>query len=225
MNTPTSVDGCVYLVDDDQAIRESVGYLLKSVNIDCRVFASPREFLDHDRPEPEACLVVDIRMPVMSGLELQRALHQRRIRNPLIFMTGHGDVELAVRAMRDGAFDFLQKPVKDQALLDSVNAALRLAHSTSRTEQRSRQAQDDYAGLSPRERQVMRRVAAGKANKVIAHELNVSQRTVEIHRARVMTKMGAASLAELVRLNILLEHAGVIEPDRSSHSTGQNRRR
>lgn len=197
--------GIVHLIDDEEPIRDSLTLLLKSVGIECRSYPDALQFLQSFTNDPDCCLVVDIRMPGMSGLELQAEVNRRGISNPVIFITGHGEIEMAVRAMRDGAFDFLQKPLHDQLFLDSVNAALRHARSTTSATRHRAKYEQCLQTLSPREREVMQLVAAGKANKVIALDLDVSQRTVEIHRARVMEKMGARSLAELVRISIVLE--------------------
>ena len=209
--TATSELGCVHLIDDDSAIRDATSFLMKTVGIDCECYESAQDFLSRFTPDPAACFVIDIRMPGMSGLDLQAELGRQHITNPIVFITGHGEVEMAVRAMRDGAFDFIQKPFRDQDLLDSINAGLRQAQAASASCQRQEALAERFENLSPRERQVMALVAAGKANKVIAYELGVSQRTVEIHRARVMQKMAAKNLAELVRTNILLEEAGIVQ--------------
>ena len=190
----------VFVVDDDDAVRTSLRLLLKSVGLPVETFASAQEFLDAFDADRAGCLVLDVRMPGMSGLELQQELNQRGATIPVVFITGHGDVPMAVEAMQHGAFDFLQKPFRDQDLLDRVQRALaRDAESRAALAARA-QIAERLASLTPRELEVMRLVTRGKANKVIGGELGVSQRTVEIHRAHVMEKMQAGSLAELVRM-------------------------
>jgi two-component system response regulator FixJ len=190
----------VYIVDDDEAVRGSLRLLLKSVGLTPNALGSAREFLSKYDPAQPGCLVLDVRMPEMSGLELQEQLNLQGAIIPVIFITGHGDVPMAVEAMQAGAFDFLQKPFRDQDLIDRIQRALEKdranrAALTERTVIRER-----LESLTPREREVLTMVTAGKANKVMASDLGVSQRTVEIHRARVMEKMGASSLAQLVRM-------------------------
>lgn len=200
-----SSEGIVQLIDDDPGVRDSIAFLLKTVGIPCRTYASAREFIDEFSASTVCCLVLDIRMPGMSGLELQEEMQRRSWNAPIIFITGHGEIAMAVRAMRNGAFDFIQKPFKDQELLDSVNAAFVIARSQHKQQRDIKDIRQAFESLSPREREVMELVTSGKANKVIAFDLGVSQRTVEIHRARVMHKMGAHNLAELVRTQIRLE--------------------
>ena len=190
----------VFIVDDDDAVRDSLRMLVKSLNVRAETFASATEFLGKFDMERPGCLVLDIRMPGMSGLELQKRLHEQGAVLPIIFITGHGDVPMAVEAMQNGAVDFIQKPFRDQELLDRINEAME-QDSTNR--QGLLQKHDIAARmetLTQREHEVMDLVAAGRANKVIAGDLGVSQRTVEIHRARVMEKMQARSLADLVRM-------------------------
>ncbi|MGD8341922.1 MAG: response regulator transcription factor [Gammaproteobacteria bacterium] len=195
----------VYVVDDDRAVRESLGLLLKSVGIENQTCESARAFLDAYQPERVSCLVADIRMPGMSGLELQRELNSRKVDLPLIFITGHGDVPMAVEAMKAGARDFLTKPFRDQDFLDRVRAAVSDAASSFEDQQKLREVRERYESLTRRETEVMDMVVKGAANKVIAMDLGVSQRTVELHRARVMQKMSVRSLAELVRLAEMLK--------------------
>jgi len=188
----------VYLVDDDDAIRDSLGLLLRSVGLDCEVYASALEFLGAYDSTRHSCLVADIRMPGLSGLELQQRLNEQRAEVPVIFITGHGDVPMAVNAMKSGASDFIQKPFRDQDILDRIHKAL--AKDRERRAQRVEEdaIRDLLTTLTPRETEVMKRVVRGQANKVIALDLGVSQRTVELHRARVMRKLKMRSLAELV---------------------------
>jgi FixJ family two-component response regulator len=192
----------VFVVDDDEAVRTSLRLLLKSVGLQVETYGSAQEFLDQFDPDRAGCLVLDIRMPGMSGLELQQQLNERHSIMPIVFITGHGDVPMAVEAMQAGAVDFIQKPFRDQDLIDRINRALE-KDKAMRGELRERDEIRRRMGqLTPREREVLQLVTQGKANKVIAGDLNVSQRTVEIHRARVMEKMGAASFAHLVRMVI-----------------------
>ena len=190
----------VFVVDDDESVRSSLRFLLRSVSLESRAFASASEFLEDYDPAQPGCLVLDVRMPGMSGLELQQQLNLRGAVIPVIFITGHGDIPMAVEAMQHGATDFLQKPFRDQDLIDRIQSALaKDAKARAALDQReSIRARLD--SLTPREREVLALMAQGKPNKVMAHELGVSQRTVEIHRAHVMEKSGAASLAQLVRM-------------------------
>ena len=188
----------VYLVDDDEAVRDALGLLFGSIGLDCRLFASALEFLEAYDPRRHSCLVADIRMPGLSGLDLQQRLNEQRADVPVILITGHGDVPMAGHAMKSGASDFVQKPFRDQDLIDRIHKAL--AHDRERRGVRAEQnvIRERLASLTPRETEVMRRVVRGQANKVIALDLGVSQRTVELHRARVMRKLKMRSLAELV---------------------------
>ena len=190
----------VFIVDDDEAVRGSLRLLLKSVGLTPNAMGSAREFLSKYDPMQPGCLVLDVRMPEMSGLELQEQLNLQGAVIPVIFITGHGDVPMAVEAMQAGAFDFLQKPFRDQDLIDRIQRALEKdrANRSALTERNS--IRERLESLTPREREVLTMVASGKPNKVMASDLGVSQRTVEIHRARVMEKMGASSLAQLVRM-------------------------
>ena len=190
----------VYVVDDDEAVRDSLGILLESVDLPCQTFASASDFLEKHDPEQHSCLVADIRMPGMSGLDLQEELNRRSSTIPILFITGHGDVPMAVDAMKSGALDFIQKPFRDQDLLDRIHQALESDEERREDNRELSETRNRIARLTARETEVMHRVVQGQANKVIALDLGVSQRTVEIHRARVMQKMGARSLAELVRM-------------------------
>lgn len=192
--------GTVFVVDDDQAVRKSLEMLFTSVGITARVFAGAQDFLDRYDPEEPGCLVLDVRMPGMSGLELQRQLKERGIGIPVIIVTGHGDVPIAVRAMKDGALEFLEKPFSKQMLIDHVQAALQRDAERRRGLQRLSDIDTRIATLTEREREVMELVVAGKLSKQIAAELGISKKTVDVHRARVMHKMEVESLAELVEL-------------------------
>ena len=192
----------VFIVDDDEAVRGSLKLLLKTLGLPAQAFASAQEFLTSFDPGRTGCLVLDIRMPGMSGLELQDALNARGALLPIIFITGHGDVPMAVEAMQHGAMDFLQKPFRDQDLLDRINKALQRDRAGRDLLGNRERIRACMATLTPREREVLTMVTQGKANKVIAADLQLSQRTVEIHRAHVMEKMGANSLAHLMRMVI-----------------------
>jgi two-component system response regulator FixJ len=197
----------VFVVDDDEAVRSSTKLLLKSVGLPAVTFASAQEFLDNYDPLQPGCVVLDVRMPLMSGLELQQLLNIRGAIIPVIFITGHGDIPMAVEAMQHGAFDFLQKPFRDQDLLDRVQKALE-KDRVNRVQLREKaRIQERRESLTPRERESLELMTRGKPNKVMAADLGVSQRTVEIHRARVMEKMGASSLAQLVRMVMDLDQS------------------
>jgi two-component system, LuxR family, response regulator FixJ len=195
----------VFIVDDDDAVRNSIRLLMKSLDLATRPLSTAQEFLSTYDPQQPGCLILDVRMPGMSGLELQQQLNVRGAIIPVIFITGHGDVPMAVEAMQQGAFEFLQKPFRDQDLIERVQRAL-ARDQTTRAELNERaNVRERFDSLTPREREVLALVTSGKANKVMAADLNVSQRTVEIHRARVMEKMHASSLAQLVRMMMDLE--------------------
>lgn len=203
----TAAEPIVYVVDDDSAVRNSLRLLLKSVGLNATTLGSAQEFLSSYNPHQPGCLLLDVRMPGMSGIELQQHLNLRGAVIPVIFISGHGDVPMAVEAMQHGAFDFLQKPFRDQDLIDRIQHALTKDHA-NRAELRKRDSiRARLELLTPREREVLALVTSGKPNKVIASDLGLSQRTVEIHRARVMDKLEATSLAQLVRMTLdLQEH-------------------
>ncbi|MEO8467843.1 MAG: response regulator transcription factor [Gammaproteobacteria bacterium] len=190
----------VYLVDDDDAIRDSLALLLESIGLACAVYPSAAEFLEAYDPEQHSCLVTDIRMPGLSGLELQQRLNEEHADIPVIFITGHGDVPMAVNAMKSGAADFIQKPFRDQDLIDRLHTALARDVEARKWRAEEKSIRERLALLTRREAEIVQRVVRGQANKVIAMDLNVSQRTVELHRARVMHKMKVKSLAELVSM-------------------------
>jgi two-component system, LuxR family, response regulator FixJ len=196
----------VYVVDDDDGMRRALSLLLNTVGYKTAAFASPMEFLDKFKPDTAGCLVLDIRMPGMSGLELQQHLNRMGSMLPVIFITGHGDVPMAVQAMKEGAFEFVQKPFRDQDLLDRINHALEQDKENRSTLARRADVLHRVDSLTPREKQVMAMVVDGAANKVIAIDLGLSERTVEIHRAKVMEKMGARSVAHLVKLQMSLSN-------------------
>jgi FixJ family two-component response regulator len=195
----------VFIVDDDSAVRDSLCLLLKSVKIASQPFASGDEFLDAYDSDWKGCVLLDIRMPRISGMEVQKRLLEKNCTLPVIFITGHGDIPMAVEAMHLGAHDFVQKPFHDEELLDRIQQALMSQRQQQDELSLKRSIKKNYDQLTPREREVMSDVVRGHANKVIAIDLGLSQRTVEIHRARVMEKMHARSLAELVRLSLLIE--------------------
>lgn len=194
----------VYVVDDDEAVRDSLSALLEAKGYTVGTFASARDFLAVAATLRAGVLVADIRMPEMDGLELQQRLIERELRYPLIVVTGHGDVPLAVRAMKAGAVDFIEKPFAAEVMLDSVAAALARSATREATAKDpiSVNAASRLADLSPREHQVLQGLLSGLPNKSIAYDLSISPRTVEIHRARVMDKMGARSLSELIRMSL-----------------------
>ena len=195
----------VFIVDDDEAVRDSIGMLLETLDIPYQTYPDAQAFLDDLPNQTVNCLVLDIRMPGMSGLELQEKLVAMNEDVPIVFITGHGDIPMAVEAMRRGALDFLRKPFRDQELLDRIQEALSLDARHRLEAADLATLRERVADLTPREQEVFHRVATGQANKVIAIELGISERTVEIHRSNVMQKPGSRSLADLVRLLIKLE--------------------
>jgi RNA polymerase sigma factor (sigma-70 family) len=192
----------VFIVDDDASIRFAMQALMDSVNLEHEIFESGDEFLKKVTEQRPGCLVLDIRMPGLGGLELQEELIKRGNTLPIIFITGHGDVPMAVEAMQKGAVDFIQKPFRDQELLDRIREALATDEERREEQQLHAEVNERLGRLTNREREVFDLVVTGKPNKVIAYELGVSQRTVEIHRARVMEKMQARSLADLVKMHM-----------------------
>ncbi len=210
MNKPAEkpVQPTIYVVDDDDGMRRALDTLLSTVGYKTAVFSRPSEFLSQFKPETHGCLVLDIRMPEMSGLEVQQHLNRMGSMLPVIFITGHGDVPMAVQAMKEGAFEFIQKPFRDQDLLDRINHALKQDAEYRSTAARRSEVQHRLESLTPREKQVMDFIVEGSANKVIAIDLGLSERTVEIHRAKVMEKMAARSVAHLVKLHMTLSDQG-----------------
>ena len=200
---------CVYVVDDDRSIRDSLSNLIRSMGLNVQTFASAQEFLTSRRPEAPSCLVLDVQLPGLSGLDLQRELARDEVQIPIIFITGHGDIPMSVRAIKAGAVEFLTKPFRDQELLDAINAAI----ERSRAQRSEATLMDDlrqrFAALTPREREIMALVILGRMNKQIAGELGVSEVTVKVHRGQIMRKMRAKSLPELVRMGDVLRLATV----------------
>lgn len=196
----------VHVVDDDEAVLDSVGMLLDSIGLNNTCYQNAQVFLDaykqDDFDKHYGCIMLDIRMPLISGIECQHRLEQMGCKMPIIFVTGHGDVPTAVEAMKHGALEFIQKPFREQQLIDALQKALQLNLEDQKRLERIQHTQTKLASLTKRETQILEAVVSGKANKVIAIELFVSQRTVEIHRAKVMEKMEVKSLAELVKIVI-----------------------
>jgi len=193
----------VHVVDDDAAIRDSLAFLLDTAGLVSRTYDSAAPLLAQGAALAPGCIVTDVRMPDMNGLEMVRRLSEMGVRHPVIVMTGHADVPLAIEAVRAGVRDFIEKPFDDEALLSSIRAALSEQAGTIGTDGQDPEVRDRLASLSARESQVLEGLVAGKANKVIAYDLDISPRTVEVYRANVMTKMQARSLSELVRMTIL----------------------
>jgi len=197
-------EGVVHVVDDDLAVRQSLSFLLASDGLPVRLHESALAFLDAMTDTSTGCIVTDVRMPGIDGIELLRRLKARGFSLPVIVMTGHADVPMAVEAMKEGAVDFIEKPFDDDMFLAAVRSALRLQEQHAQRDAQITEVQARLQGLSERERQVLEGLVAGKANKVIAYDLGISPRTVEIYRANVMTKMQAGSLSELVRMALVV---------------------
>jgi len=201
-----AVESAVYVVDDDVSVRTALERLLKSVGLTVQAFTSAREFLEQATPAWSGCLIADVRMPGMSGLELQDELNARQLSLPVIFLTGYGTVPASVRALKAGAVDFLEKPVDDQTLLDAVQTALERDHRSRLHQAEIKNIRQRLDSLTPREYEVLTFIISGRINKQVAAELGTTEKTIKVHRARIMEKLQCASLAELVRL---AEKAGI----------------
>jgi FixJ family two-component response regulator len=196
----TDTDPIVFVVDDDNSVRKSLARLIRSVSLNVETFASADAFLDRNPYEGPACLILDVRMPGLSGLDLQKELTASGQMPSIIFLTGHGNIPMSVQAMKAGAVEFLEKPVEDQVLLDAVHQAIQKDGQAKRKQAELRQIQERINSLTPREHQVLTLVVTGMLNKQIAFDLGTSEKTIKVHRARVMQKMQADSLADLVRM-------------------------
>ena len=203
----------VFVVDDDASMRQALARLLQSVQLRVEVFASPQEFLQSERPNVPSCLVLDVRLPGLSGLDFQAELARADVRIPIVFITGHGDIPMSVRAMKAGAVDFLAKPFRDQDLLDAVTTAIQRDQKRREHENAMTDLRAHFSSLTPREREIMALVASGLMSKQIAAEVGLSEITVKVHRSHLMKKMGARSVADLVRM---AEALGVT-PAKSQH--------
>ncbi len=195
----SSANPTVFVVDDDEAIRQSLCLLIEDIGLNVKTFGGAREFLAHYDPSQPGCLVLDVRMSGMSGLELQARLRELNMEIPTVIISGHGDVPMAVEAMKAGAMDFIEKPFRDQVLLDSIQRAVELDRRIRAARRQSEGFQSRVEHLTRRERQVMDLLVIGKSNKTIAYELGISQKTVDFHRTNVLSKTGVASVVELVR--------------------------
>jgi two-component system response regulator FixJ len=202
-------DAVVHVIDDDEAMRDSLAFLLRSARIEVKTYENAVAFLAASPAVASGCIVTDVRMPEISGLDLLRQLHERKTAVPVIVITGHGDIALAVEAMKLGAVDFFEKPFDDDALLAAVRSSLSKSTDDSKRNLERTEIADKLAALSMRERQVLEGLVRGHQNKTIAYDLGISPRTVEIYRANLMTKMNAASLSELVRMALLV---GMLDP-------------
>jgi FixJ family two-component response regulator len=208
MSLETNEGALVHIVDDDESLRRALDRLFRSVGLQTRTYGSARELLDAGKVEGVGCIVLDVRLPGMSGLDFQAQLADLGIDLPVVLMTGHGDIPMSVRAMKAGAVDFLSKPFRDQDMLDAVTAAIKRDRQRRSASDGASAIRDRFASLSPREQQVMMLVTQGKMNKQVAADLGLSEVTVKIHRAAAMRKMGARTLADLVRMADALRPQG-----------------
>ena len=206
----TELKSTVVVIDDDVSVRESLANLFRSVGLDVQLFSSGPEFLKAGRPESPTCLVLDVRLPDASGLDLQRELAAADISVPIIFITGHGDIHMSVQAMKGGAIEFLTKPFREQELLDAVQLGLARDRAKRDDQQHLAALKERYASLTPREREIMHHVAQGRLNKQIAFDMSISEITVKVHRGQVMRKMNARSLPELARMADCLANGGMV---------------
>ena len=200
MVTVAATTPTVIVIDDDPAVREALGSLIRSVGFQARLLASVAEFLKSGRPQGPACLVLDVRLPGQSGFDLQRELAERHIHLPTVFITGHGDIPMSVRAMKGGAIEFLTKPFRDQDLLDAIQLGLERDRAFLDEERMTASLRERFQTLTPREREVMAQVVTGRLNKQIAYDLGISEVTTKVHRGHVMRKMQASSLPDLARM-------------------------
>jgi FixJ family two-component response regulator len=218
--SPSGGAATVFVVDDDAGVRKALARLIRSAGMTARAFPTAEAFLSESHVEPASCLVLDVRLPGLNGLQLQEALNRKGYPLAIIFITGHGDVPMSVRAMKAGAVDFLQKPFEDSDLLDAISRAIVRSRDAFAKQAESARLQGRYDTLTPRERQVLSLVVTGLLNKQIAGELGASEKTIKIHRGRVMAKMQTASLAELVRMAGLL---GIPAQGPATQGMGKNR--
>src|SRR3954452_19329142 len=209
----SDANATVLVIDDDPALRDSIGRLLRSLDLDARLFASISEFLESDPPDGPTCLVLDVRLPGRSGLDLQRELAMAGREIPIIFITGHGDIPMSVQAMKGGAIEFLTKPFRDQELLDAIQLGLSRDRARRESEQVLIGLKQRFESLSPREREIIVQVARGRLSKQIAGDIGIAEATVKVHRSRAMRKMNARSLPELGRMADKLK----LVPDEPQH--------